>query len=341
MPARVLPERGQAADLQRRGVHGLRLAGAEPRRLDALLAEVAEEVAPAQAAQRLVTDHDAAGDRAPAVGVAARDHGLHRAGRTLAGLVAPAAPGRPPAEVRALALAAADEVDLLDRVLPDVADDQVAGLAVERVPPRVAQAVAVDLRPRARAVHERVVGGDRVGLAARLLRVDPQDLPERRGEVLCVAARPVLVARAATVAGADVHVLVRAEQQQAAVVVGLRVVHPQHEPLGARVGAGRARALELDDALVLRLVGEVDVEPARARVVGRERDRQQALLASRRDLRADVEEGALLAAGEHADAARLLDDEQALRVARLGGDVDGLVEVPDGLQPHSAARARG
>src|SRR6202007_247030 len=100
--------------------------------------------------------HDiAAGDRAPAVAVALGDNGELRAGGGLVEVAPPALPGAP-AEVRAARRALAREVDLLDRVLPDVADDEVVGDAVEREAPRVAQAVGIDLGQRAGAVDEGV-----------------------------------------------------------------------------------------------------------------------------------------------------------------------------------------
>ena len=73
--------------------------------------------------------------------------------------VPPAALPHAPAEVDAARAAAAHEVDLLDRVLPDVADHEVAGRAVEREAPGVAQTVGVDLAARAGLAGERVAGG--------------------------------------------------------------------------------------------------------------------------------------------------------------------------------------
>ena len=259
--------------------------------------------------------------------------------RVLARRVARAALERAPAEVRAAALAAPDEVDLLDRVLPHVADRQVARAAVEGEAPGVAQTVAVDLGAGAVAAAERVVGGDAVGPAARGGRVDAQQLAEQRRQVLRVAARAVLVARAAAVTGADVEVHVGPEQQQPAVVIALGVRHAQDEARRAAVGAGGARALVLDDALVAGPVGEVDVEAARARVVGREGDRQEALLAPGLHLAADVEERALAATADDHDPPGLLDHEHALAVLRRRGHVDGGGEAPD--RPELGAAAGG
>ena len=195
-----------------------------------------------------------------------------------------------PAEVRPRSLAGTDEVDLLDLVLPDVADRQVPRRAVEREAPRVAQAVGVDLAARALAADERVVVGDRVRVGAALTRVDAQDLPEQRVQGLPVAPLAVLVAAAAAVAHADVELLVGPEGDHPAVVVGLGVVLGDQEALGVPVGGVVVRARELGERVRPGFVRVVDVEQAARRVVGREREAEQALLAARADLVADVQE---------------------------------------------------
>ena len=152
----------------------------------------------------------------------------------------------------------------------------------------------------------------------------------------------VLVVAAPAVAGADVHQLVGAEDHQAAVVVGLGVVHAQHEPGAVGVGAIVAGAVVLPDRLRAALLGVVDVEQPRLRVVGREGHREQALLAAGRDLRADVEErlGQRLAAADDDDLPRLLDDEEPPLVAGRRGEVERRLEVADLDQAHAAAGRR-
>ena len=51
---------------------------------------------------------------------------------------------------------------------------RIAGLAVEGEPPRIAEAVGVDLGPGLRAPHERVGARDRVGPATGGARIDPE-----------------------------------------------------------------------------------------------------------------------------------------------------------------------
>src|SRR5262249_51544514 len=80
------------------------------------------------------------------------------------------------------------------------------GGGVDREPPRVAQPVVPDLLLRAHDPDERVVDRDAVQVRlAGLARVDPQDLPRQRPQVLRVVER---VAGATAVAGRDVEVAV-------------------------------------------------------------------------------------------------------------------------------------
>src|SRR5439155_27212967 len=120
-------------------------------------------------------------------------------------------------------LAGLHVVELLARALTDIADPDVAGGAIERPPPRVAQSEREDLGLAA-ARGKRDGGRDAVLLAERrVIHVEAQDLAEqrflvryprawigvidRRDERLRVAIRIVC---AAAVAGADVEVTVGA-----------------------------------------------------------------------------------------------------------------------------------
>ena len=178
-------------------------------------------------------------------------------------------------------------------------------------------------------------------------RVDPQDLAEQRPEVLRVAARAVLVAAAAAVAEADVEQVVGAEEQQAAVVVGLGLLLGEQLARRARVRPVLARAAVLDDPRVALQVGVVDVEAPAGGVVGREGHRQQAALAARRRSCARVEERLreLAAAAHDADAPALLDDEHAPGVAGRRGHVERAVEAPEpdeaDAAPDGRPRGRG
>ena len=262
-------------------------AGAATRqagRLQPAAAEVAEHVAPAQRRQHRVADDDAPGDRAVPRRVRALDDRRDVArGRAPGIAAAPLVDA--PAEVGARA---ADDRDLLDLVLPDVGDDEVARRR-EREPPRVPQPVRVDLGARARAPHERVRAGHAVRPPALAARVDADDLPQHRAEVLRVV---VLVAATAPVAEPGVEHPVRPEQHQPAVVVarGMRLGEDDpRRPAPRALGAAAAVLDDPDRSVAGRVV---DVEAAAARVVGREGERQQAALAARGDPAPQVEERA-------------------------------------------------
>ena len=314
----------------------------QPSRLDHAAAEVAEHVAPAQVGQPSVAHDHAAGDRAVAAAVQALDHGPDVAWCGLARRVAAAPLERAPAEVRALAAAAAHEVDLLDLVLADVADREVARAAVEGEAPWVAQAVAVDLAARAGAAR-RTGSSAAPGSAGRRSGAGRcAGSSQQRAEVLPVAARAVLVPAPAAVAEPDVEQAVGAEEHEAAVVVGLWLLLGQHQPRRARIRAVGARALVLDHPRVAVVVGVVDVEAPAVGVVGREGHRQQSLLAAAVGQRADVQErrGQLAAAAHDHDPAALLDHEHAPPVAVRRGDVQGRLEAADLGEPQAAARRR-
>src|SRR5207237_2463606 len=96
------------------------------------------------------------------------------------------------------------EVDLLPRVLADVADPEVSRRPIEAVAPRVAQALGP---------HRRLPAGP---------GVEPDHLAEERSAALGVVVR---VAGAAAVAEADPQPAVGAEDDVAAVVVGIGLGH--------------------------------------------------------------------------------------------------------------------
>src|SRR5205823_4787216 len=102
-------------------------------------AVVAVDIAAVERGDAAVAHDVAAGDRAVPVAVEELEDREDGARRGLV-RVAPAALPRPPAVVAPARAPAAREVDLLDLVPADVGDRQVAGPAVEREAPRVAQA---------------------------------------------------------------------------------------------------------------------------------------------------------------------------------------------------------
>ena len=335
MPAAVLAEGAQRRNGQAQRLIGCRRAR-ERERAQVPDAEVAVHVTSNERSEVGVAHHVAAGDRAPPARVVVVEdrwgvRTRRRARRTESGrrdVPLHAAP----AVVQPDGCPLRREVDLLARALPDVADREVAGGAVEREAPGVAQPVGVHLGGRAA----------RPG-------VDAEDLPQSTARVLRVVGR--VVARAA-VAGADVQEAVGAELQLPAVVVAVRgMVDLEHRPPGRRIGEVRLRrrAVELldrDDAAVgvaRPRSRVVDVEEPAGGVVGRERHRQEPLLAYRDDAAGEVEERRAEdgAVADHVDRPVLVDHEQAVRVGRRRGDVRGRVEVPDLRQRRRRRRVGG
>jgi hypothetical protein len=140
-----------------------------------------------------------------------------------------------PAVVLAAGAGGRLEVDLFDLVLTDVGGPEVARLPVEREAPGIAEAVGPDLGEAVSAVGERVVGGDGVGaLPAAASTSRRRILPSRASGVLGVVLR---VAAGAAVAETGVEVAVRAEHDQAAVVVGERVGNGEQDLAAGGVGA--------------------------------------------------------------------------------------------------------
>jgi hypothetical protein len=173
----------------------------------------------------------------------------------------------------------------------------------------------------------------RVGGEVVAVDVDAEHLAEQLvGDVLRAVAG---VAARAAVAGGDVEVAVGAEVDPAAVVVAEGLVDLQDDAAAERVGDVRVGA---DGVLVDEGVaadGVVDVELAVGVVVGVEGQAQQALLAAGLDGHLE-ERGGQQRAGreiEDADAARvaaaLLEDEDAVEVARRVGHVDRAGEARD------------
>src|SRR5438876_11842665 len=234
----------RAGGKQRRGVilRGRGIAGAEAP--DEAAAEVRVEVAPAQSGHAAAAVDESAGDRAAgrvrrlgsgaavlrravavvedgerepghgARGERGAEVGRVEAVQTLHDAPSVVAPARE--------RGGGHEVDLLEEVLPDVGDVEVAGGAVEGVPPRVAQPL-----------------GEALGRGGQRRDVDPQQLPQVGGVVLPVAHR---IPAAAAVAHAAVEHAGGAGQVEAAVVVREGLVDGEHQLLAQRIGLVRGGA---------------------------------------------------------------------------------------------------
>ena len=305
-------------------------------------APVAEHVLPLQRRNRAAAKHVAAGDRAPAVVVPVLRHrvglgGAARAALQIVGALAPA-----PAEVET-AHPRRGVVNLLHRVLPHVADPHVAGGAIEREPPWVAQTDGPDLGAPLRGARERVACGNGVRQARVAVRhVDAEDLRQPRGGVGAVVVGILL---AAAIAKADVQHAVGPELQVAAVVIGVGLVLGQHHARGAPINTRGVRAgAELHHAGVAITVGVVDVEAARRGEVRGEGQAQEPLLdVIRPNSVADVEprpaRRALRRNGP--DDARLRDHQQALLAGGLRHVQRTVEAVANRGEPDGRRRRRG
>ncbi len=240
---------------------------------------------------------------------------------------------RAPSEVAAAAGVDAfgrrGHVDLLDAALTDVGDPQVAGLGIEAVAPRVAQADRPDLAAGTLGADEGVVGRDRVAeISRRCGRVDPQHLAEHFGQVQGPSLR---ITPGAAVTKADIEHPVRAECEVPAIVVGVRLLDDQHGAQALPVESTGGVDGELDDVGVAVVVGEVDV---RLRAVRMERQAEQSLLATGSREVADVEHdrraGAALDTGDRA----ILSGDVEAGVAVPPREVDGCGHLGDRSQGH-------
>ncbi len=233
------------------------------------------------------------------------------------------------AAVPAVVAAHDDAVDLLAHRLADVADPELAGLAVEAHAPGIAEPKRPEL-VQARRPHEGVVGRNRVG---HHRNVEAHDLAVEAGHVLRVV---VGVAAAAAIAHRVVEEPIGSEREVAAVVVGLLL----REAQDGRIGPVRRERhavhadVEARDHVIGRTALRIGEESmAIAREIRREREVEEALLAAGRqvDQGLEIEGQGPRAAGirgeEGEDLPALLDRVPTIRVGRVLHEVDGLSEA--------------
>ncbi len=174
---------------------------------------VTVDVGPDQAGQAGAAIHPAAGNRAS---LAVRVLGGRRQDRVGARLPARQKNMAALRETPAVISALLDQVHLLPKVLPVLADPELARGAVVAQPPGVAQAVGPQLGPGAVAIDERVVPGHAVVPALiGVIDVDPQHGAE---QVVQGLAGHVGVGSAGAVTRGDIEIAVVAEGEVAAVV---------------------------------------------------------------------------------------------------------------------------
>ena len=252
-------------------------------------------------------------------------------------------------DIPAVVFAGSGDRDLLEQILADVADPQVARARVEAEAPRHAKTRCPDFRTdRSGRVSIRVRLGDRVGLAALLpVDIDPQDGSGQLAQVLAVTVGVLL---RAGIPRADIQEPVGAERQHPTPVqVGVLVDLQQPPGRTARVAPEIGGRLPLDNhrreetALVADVIVHVVLpvfEEARM-----EREADHTLEFTGRRFLTQVREQLLLVLAcaflEAPDLPRLLfDDEERALAAGHGDHPNRMVEPhllfmqrhqPDGL----------
>src|SRR5581483_1704417 len=155
-----------------------------------------------------------AGDRS-AVFAAIGEYGRHVRGAVLA--VAIREWFETFVNVPAHVFAAPHNGNLLDAILADIADPQVAGDGVKAEPPRFAQAIGPNLRAHIGPSKKRVVGRNRVSKAGiGVVNINTQHFAKLRGQILAVTLRILL---RAGVTHSNVEKAIRAERQTATAMV--------------------------------------------------------------------------------------------------------------------------
>lgn len=215
-----------------------------------------------------------------------------------------------PAEVSSAGGVGGLKIDLFAVALSDIADIEIAGFSIERVPPGIPQTIVPDFRAGGEMggiIVERIlrrltcatfgdgvifcgVGGEVVGAG-----VYAEDFSQEFGEILGVAhvggvadhagVAGVLVVGVAAVAGGDVEVVVLAETKPAAVVVGLGLVDLEDGLGGGGAGGGEIGCGVLNDfgeALAESAAGRrvIEIEFAVDGVIGVEGHAEEALFAA-------------------------------------------------------------
>ncbi len=244
-----------------------------------------------------------------------------------------------PAVVAAAGCSGGLIVDLFAVAVADVADEEVAGGAVEGESPGVAEACGPDFGQGAFGFG--VGGWDGVGGDAGL-GIDAEDFTEEGVGALGGVERvgEEFVAGPgfeAAVAGGDVHEAVDgAEGDHAAVVLAEGLGDGEDDGFCVGIGyVGIFGEVEAGDGDGFILGDVIGVEVLLFGEIWGECDAEEAEFSAVLDFGFDIEEGGgeELAAGEDLDDAFLFDDEEAVRAVVCGGGVGGLTELGEEFFP--------
>ena len=100
----------------------------------------------------------------------------------------------------------------------DIADPQIAGLAIETHPPGISQSIRPNFAPRPGAAHEGIFGRNSIVFAVvRLIDIDSQDRGQQVTEIL-TRLENIRGIRRPRITRRNIQVTVRAKLQRAAIV---------------------------------------------------------------------------------------------------------------------------
>src|SRR5690606_7734919 len=129
-----------------------------------------------------------------------------------------------PAEIEA-PLTSRKQGRLFDVTLSDIRNIEIAGFAIERESPGIAETQRPDFPTSAICADKRIVV--RYAICERIatcVDIDSQDLAQERAEVLTV---PLRVSTAAPIAQPDVEIAIRPEEEQTDIVVRVGLLNSE------------------------------------------------------------------------------------------------------------------
>ena len=233
-------------------------------------------------------------------------------------------------------------IDFLPRRVTDIGDVEIAGLAVEREAPRIAESPHPRRRRKTGVGHEGIVaGGDK---ARGTVHVYPMDLGVHRLMPLAILER---IAAAAAVPKRHIQHPIGTELQLPPVMIREGEARPRDrmghgENRVCRIGIRTVRVRRAEVAHVTVQIREEDEELVVRGVLRMKRHAEQATLDGRVDLAAQVEKRRRhnRVVADDPDGAAALGHEQACRIRYRRRQIRRPEECPDRLE-HRCAGGRG
>src|SRR5262249_45276178 len=220
-------------------------------------------------------------------------------------------------------------VDLLESILTDVGDVQIARRRIEGKTPGVTQPRCPQLRTGAFDADKRIVQRNGVGFDTRP-DIEAKQFAQKDATALGILER---IPSSASVSGANIEVPIWAERELPTIVIGERRVWlAENQRFACRIGGvgivGDEKARNDQVASQIRVV---DVEALTAREIRRKSDAEQSLFAPRLDTIADVQERDVeqCTVFEEAHRPGLLDQEEPPGSVAGVRDMSRLVDAVD------------